>query len=449
VLRLACAGAAVGAAGAAVGAAVVVLVAASTPAYAEIRTGGLSAGAARVGIAVPDGTPLAGYGAFARRLGFPDVLGRYAHAFWFRPHEGRESPIAARALVFGHGATRVAWITVDLVAVDRRLTAEVTARLERAVGTPVTVIISASHTHSGPGGFGDSEIMGFVALDRPDATVRDVIVRALVDAARAADARRVPARVGLAAQPGPDVTRGRLGSPVDREIVVVKVGGPGGRPIAVVWSFAIHPTMLGPRNRELSDDVTGAATRALEATFGVPVLFVNGAVGDVSPRGHGRSAIRDVGGALARAVQATAGRAELREVGAPAVATARIEVGRPSLSLRNCLGRWLPGALGVPLGAVYPSDATLTAVALGDAAWVTVPGELQSSLGLRIKRAVRDRWPHAIVAGLSNDYLGYFVERAAYDQRTYVTCATLYGADTGERLAETAATLLRGLGSGR
>jgi hypothetical protein len=308
------------------------------------------------------------------------------------------------------------------------------------------VIISASHTHSGPGGFGDSEVMGFVAVDRPDATVRDAVVRALVGAARAADARRMPARVGLAAQPGPDVTRARLASPVDRELIVVKIAGPDGRPIAVVWSFAIHPTMLGPRTRELSDDVTGAATRALEATFGVPVLFVNGAVGDVSPRGHGRSAMQDVSAALANAVEATAGRAVLREAGAPIVATTRIDIGRPSLSLRNCVGRWLPGALGVPLAAVYPSDATLTAVGLGDVGLVTVPGELQSSLGVRIKAAVRDRWPHAIVAGLSNDYLGYFVERAAYDQRTYVTCATLYGAETGERLAEAAATLLRGLG---
>lgn len=415
-------------------------------AHADIRSAGLSAGAARVEIALPDGTPLAGYGSFARRLGFPDVLGRHPHAFWFRPHEGRTSPIAARALALGHGATRIVWITADLVAVDRRLTAEVAARLERAAGAPVTVIVSASHTHSGPGGFGDSEIMGFVALDRPDATVRDAIVRALVDAARAADARRIPARIGLAAQPGPDVTRGRLASPVDRELVVVKIAGPDGRPIAVVWSFAIHPTMLGPRTRELADDVTGAATRVLEAAFGVPVLFVNGAVGDVSPRGHGRSAMHEVSGALASAVQATVARAELRDTGAPVVATARIDVGRASLSLRNCLGGWLPGALGLPLGGVYPSDATLTAVGLGDAGVITVPGELQSSLGVRIKAAARDRWPHVIVAGLSNDYLGYFVERAAYDQRTYVTCATLYGAETGERLAEAAATLLRGLG---
>jgi len=101
----------------------------------------------------------------------------------------------------------------------------------------------------------------------------------------------------------------------------------------------------------------------------------------------------------------------------------------------------------LPLRSTFPPDAPLTAVALGDVAWVTVPGELQSALGARIKAAGAGRWRHRFVAGLSNDYLGYFVERAEYERAAYVTCATLYGADGGERLADAAAALLRGLGS--
>ena len=415
----------------------------------DVASATLTAGAAKVEVVVPPGTPLGGYGAMARRAPFPDVLGRHGHAFWFRPHEGRNGTIAARALVLVGGDARVVWIAVDLVAVDRGLTAEVTARLERAFGGPVTVILSASHTHSGPGAFGESEVMGLVVLDRPDAVVRDNIVRALVDAARAADARRVPARLGFATRVGPDVTRDRLGAAIDRELVVMKVGGPDGRAIALVWNFAIHPTMLGARNLALSDDVTGAASRVLESSLGVPALFVNGAVGDVSPRRHGRDAVSEVAATLAKAVQEAAGRVELHESGAPAVATSHIGLGRPWLSVKNCVGRWMPGVVAVPLGSVFPADATLVGFAIGDAAWVTIPGELQSALGVRIKQEARRHFRHVAVAGLSNDYLGYFVERSAFDRRTYVTCATLYGADGGERLAEAASTLLRGLGTGR
>ena len=45
----------------------------------------VTAGAAHVALRVPPGTPLAGYGGLKRRLLFPDVLGRHAHAFWFAP----------------------------------------------------------------------------------------------------------------------------------------------------------------------------------------------------------------------------------------------------------------------------------------------------------------------------------------------------------------------------
>lgn len=337
------------------------------------------------------------------------------------------------------------WISADLIAIDRTLTADVTAAIERALG-PATVIVSATHTHSGPGGFVDSEAMGFAAVDRLARPVRGAIVTALVEAAKRADGRRLSARVGAASAEVPDVTRPRLAAAIDRELTVVKVSTPAGRPIAVIWNFAIHPTTLGARNLKLSGDVTGVAARAVEAALGVPALFVNGAVGDVSPRRHGREAMRDIGARLARAVEDLARRIEPRGASTLLTRTTRVPVGTAALSLRHCLGPWIPAALTLPLRSTFPSEASLTAVALGDVAWVTVPGELQSALGARIKAAGAGRWPHRFVAGLSNDYLGYFVERAQYERAVYVTCATLYGAEGGERLTEAAATLLRGLG---
>ena len=78
-------------------------------------------------------------------------------------------------------------------------------------------------------------------------------------------------------------------------------------------------------------------------------------------------------------------------------------------------------------------------------AWVTIPGELQAALGLEIKREARALFRHAYVAGVSNDYLGYFVTAEDYSRPAYVTCATVYGPRAGECLATTAAELLRGL----
>jgi hypothetical protein len=94
----------------------------------------------------------------------------------------------------------------------------------------------------------------------------------------------------------------------------------------------------------------------------------------------------------------------------------------------------------VPLGGILRREAELVAGVLGDAAWITVPGELQASLGRRLKE-VPDR--RTIVAGVSNDYLGYFLTAGEHERVSYVTCASLYGPEGGARLIEAGAALLR------
>jgi hypothetical protein len=46
---------------------------------------------------------------------------------------------------------------------------------------------------------------------------------------------------------------------------------------------------------------------------------------------------------------------------------------------------------------------------------------------------------------VSNDYIGYLVTAADYARPTYVTCASVYGAKTGDRLAARAVAALREL----
>jgi neutral/alkaline ceramidase-like enzyme len=434
---------------AAIAAGLALVIGAAVTAGAEPCPRCLRAGAATTALTVPAGTPLAGYGSAPRRLIIPGLFGRYPHAFWFRPHEGRLDGIGARALVVEGDGTRLVWIAADLIAVDRSLTEAVTARLQRPDGSRPVVILSASHTHSGPGAFMESRLMGLVATDRPDPDVRAALVQALVDLARRAEARAVPARIGAVTVEAPAVVVGRLGESPDPEMVVMKVASAEGTPIAMVWNFAIHGTMLPPHNLAISGDVMGLAARELEGNLGVPALFVNGAVADVSPKDHGHPAAVATADALARAARTAWSRIEARDEHPPAVRTTRVFLGSPMLSLKNCVGRWVPRAARVPLGFALPAEATLTAAAAGDAVWVTIPGELQSRLGTAVKRKARAWFRDPFVAGVSNDYLGYFVAPDQYDRSTYVTCANLYGPDAGERLARAAAGLVQELGTDR
>ena len=338
----------------------------------------------------------------------------------------------------GDGA-RVTWLTLDVVAVDQTLVRAIAGRLGPDAGT---LIVSASHTHSGPGGYVASTVAGFLTMDRFDAVVHEAIVAAAVAAVRLAESARAPARVGVATVDGPPIIASRLGQPLDRELIVLSLRRPEGAPVAAVWNFGIHGTMLGGRNLELSGDVIGVASQEVERTLGVPALFVPGALGDVSPARHGLASLPAAGAELAAAVL------EGWKAAAPlarttlAVRTTTVPLTAPYVSLRNCLGDWVPRRLGMRLGDMFPQQAVVTAVSLGDAAWVVVPGELQTALGRRLKGSGRALFDAVFVAGVSNDYLGYFVTAADYDRPAYVTCASVYGPDAGDRVTERAIDLL-------
>jgi hypothetical protein len=425
---------------------VVVAPAVSRAAAADVT---LRAGAARVSLRVPPGVPLAGYGGARRRAIVPDVLGLSPHAFWFKPSQGRLDDVAVRALVVYAGDTRITWLAADLIAVDQTFTRRLSARLTASGIRAGTLIVSASHTHSGPGAFLEPALFAVTAVDREDATVRDIVLDAMVDAVRRAGAAARDARLAVATVQAPALTRSRLAGEVDPDLLVVKVTTTAGEPLAVLWNYAIHGTMLGPRNRRLSGDVMGVASRAIEDALGVPALFVNGAVGDVSPSTHGETEQDVTGRALAEAVRAAWARATPDPTAATGITvrTGRVRLPSPAVSLRHCAARWLPGALRVPLGTFLPDDTELVAAALGRLAWVTMPGEPVSALGLEIKTAARQRWPHVMIAGLSNDYLGYFIREADYTQSTYITCAAVYGPRLGACLVDRAVALLEDLGA--
>lgn len=408
-------------------------------------TPALLAGAHAVDVALPAGVPLAGYGGAGRRLLIPDFLSRYPYAFWFKPGTGVHDPIAARGLVLESPERRLLWVAADLVAVDPDMVSELRERLATRGFRYDSVILSASHTHSGPGAFSRSRLWGFVALDRLVSDVRERILDAMARAALGAEKQKAPARVGTGRGAVGGVTVSRVGLPLDPEVGVLKVVSAEGRPIALLWNYAIHGTVLGTSNRLLSGDVMGAVSQELEQALKVPALYTNGAVGDVSPARHGWAGLREISRALSREVLATWERTPAGPGAQLRVASERISLPSPRLSLRNCLGRWVPGWLAVGMGWAFPKEAEMVGIALGDSAWVTVPGELQASLGQTVKAEGRRLFRHAFVVGLSNDYAGYFLTPEVYRRPAYIACASLYGETGGGIVADRATAILRKL----
>lgn len=409
----------------------------------------LLAGAVSVTVDLPDDTPLGGYGGFPRRAWLPDLIGRYPDTFWFRPSTGVHDPIKVRALVLEAGGVRLLWVAVDLVGVDPTLVSDLRARLDQLGFRYAAVVVAASHTHSGPGAYARSDLFGFVAVDRESPRVRGRLFSAMEEASRQAERRKRPATVGTGRTEVPGLTDSRVHGPLDDELGVLKVMGADNRPVAVVWNFAIHGTALGSGNFKLSGDVMGDAAARIEEQLGVPALFVNGAVGDVSPRHRGWDGVASTGKALSAGVLAAWPRIAADADQRLTVAAETAALPAPGLELRNCLGRWIPRGTRLGLRSALPSSADVVAVAVGRAAWLAIPGELDTRLGQDIKNAGRGRFAQTFVAGVANGYQGYLISSEYFRTPSYISCGSLYGERGGEIVRDAAVTALHELAERR
>jgi hypothetical protein len=91
-----------------------------------------------------------------------------------------------------------------------------------------------------------------------------------------------------------------------------------------------------------------------------------------------------------------------------------------------------------------PIEAEVQVIALGDqVAWVGLPGEIFTELGMAIKRASPFRY--TMVAELANGSIGYVPNRESYPQGAYEAISARCGAGSGEMLVDTALRLLKQL----
>src|SRR5262249_50685102 len=151
-------------------------------------------------------------------------------------------------------------------------------------------------------------------------------------AAREAESQKAPARLAMGRTEVRGITESRVSEPLDPELGVLKVTSPAGRPVALVWNYAIHGTALGRGNFLMSGDLMAEASARIERELGVPALFVNGAVADVSPRPRGWAGVAQAGSALAAGALAAWAEATPEPDVPLAVATEAVALPSPALS---------------------------------------------------------------------------------------------------------------------
>lgn len=274
-----------------------------------IVAGEVRAGVGEAPLDLPVGTPLAGYTARMRLLGgsAPD-LRRTPHAKAFAPSVGVQTRPLARALYLSAGSEPVVFVKADICLAYERLVYDVEKALAAQGLMPARghVILSTSHTHSGPGTYHGAFHLA-LGLDQFQEDNYQRLVASLVKASSAAIKSAAAARVGVGIWDGWDANDeiysdrrdeddgilGPDGKPIgkhkEQRLLLLRVDTEVGAPLAVVTSFPIHGTTAGEDNPLISVDAPGHIELAVEERFDRPVLamHIQSSAGDVSPRGRG------------------------------------------------------------------------------------------------------------------------------------------------------------------
>lgn len=365
----------------------------------------------------PVKSPLAGY---SRRKG--------------RPRTGVLDPVSVRALALKAQETTVAVASCDLLIIDERLFEAVSARVTQHVPQPMALLIVATHTHSGPGAYGQT-FLEKLSMGHFDPAVFEFlaaqIAQAIVEASR--EMQPVTARYAVESTAGLVVNRMLPDGLVDAELAVLAFEDRRRQPVAVVVNFGAHPTTLGAWNMRLSADYPGVVARAVEERYpGATCLFIPGAVGDQGPvkRGEGVTPPKWLGEQLASRAMALLENASPRTTGSlrviqrtVALPPARVRLG--PVTLPSWFGR-----------SLVDDDASVSVVRVGEAVLFGVPCDLSAELGLSVKRHARQAGYQPILAGLANDYIGYCLPERLYRTRSYEASLAFNGPKTGELLVE-------------
>ncbi len=374
--------------------------------------GHLSAGAARIDITPPADAalPMAGYG--GRTEG----------------HQGIHDPLFVRAIALSDGSAQAAIVTWDLIGIPHPLWERYSARIAETTGIPREhILMAATHTHGGP----DIRRLSGMAPETPGARYMEQLERKTIDAVRQAQAALRPARIGYGAgKAGVNINRrARMADgdwwlglnpdgPSDKTVGVVRLETPDGEPLALLINYAVHGTVLGGKNLQITADLPGAVSRFVEKRFDdrLVALFTAGASGDQDPIYRVGTSFDDVA-ALGRILGE-----EVLRVANDIRTSAAMRI-RGAQKVVACPGKKSPDGPRRRRDGNYtfvdadPVDIRLSVLLLNHIAIAGVSGEVLTLIGTRLKD--ESPFSRTLFVTHANGSSGYLPNDAAYDQISY------------------------------
>lgn len=409
------------------------------------------------------GIPLAGYGDKDRRLkDFVDWRMQYSESTLFKPSVGVHSPIRSKVMVLQKGTEKLVFISLDTVGVEDRFIKELARRVKYLGIKERNLVVSATHTHGGPGTLSTRIPLMAVAVDLYKHENYLHIVNKVTESIEQAVASLRPAQLykSKAAITGVQKNKWRDGRPDhfdNRASFLLARDLATGEMMGGLVNFSIHGGTMPIPLLLYSSDVNGAIEKEIEnhlaqnnpLSLQSPVmLFMNGAEGDVD--GNSERSVENVT-LLAQEFIRDAAQALVPESltpvdGSISSTKKRIYIGIPKLQLHDCqdgfLGN-LPAWIKPSIYPLLPAYSYISQVKVGDITYLTWPGEASTQLGYDLQAVAMERGAtDPIVLGLVNDYMTYFTTKSEYAEKEYDSCSSFYGWKGGKRIIEAHKKLL-------
>lgn len=381
-----------------------------------------------------------------------------------RQSTGVNDRIYHRIVVMDDGTTQFILVSSDLALVSPSEYDLVAARLKKEQGIdPNNFWWTFTHTHSAPE-VGPPGLPAVFLGDRYkhdfDKKYTALVEKKLLDGIAEARSLLVPARLGVGwgfsqaninrrarFEDGSTALGMNPDGPVDRRIGLIKLEKSDGSLLALIANYAMHGTVFNGDNLKISGDGPGAVAAYVEEKTGAPMLFINGAAGNIAPiysqyptqpgLRHLKQLRVLLGDKILAANQdllATSAEVTLR-TGAITVETPR----KDGLGWTSDLGNYARTATGGKELVKLP--VRFLKINQDVAIW-SAPLELFCE----VSNEVRDRspFPYTFYFGYANGWLGYLLTEEEWKHGGYETTVSPYTPAAARDLTESVVNHLMG-----
>jgi len=317
-----------------------------------------------------------------------------------------------KALTLSNGKSSIAWLNYELLIVHPQLADQVRSGVQKAGISIDQLIFTATHTHSGLGGYMPG-LVGSLAFGGYDEQVVEQLVAGSVRALQTALASQDSVMLAFKKTSVPDLVsnrfvKGGATDPYVRQVLFQRKDGKK----ATFMTYSAHATALSSKFMGLSGDYPGFLTQHLEEEVDF-ALFAAGTVGSHRPITQGNTPEQVNAYAQALDARISADTSTVALAGAAQLRASKLDIqlGEPQLRVTTNL-RIRPWLFRSLLGEM-PAYLDITQV--GDILFISSSGELSGVFYEAWDALAEERGLKLVVTVFNGSYIGYITPDELYD----------------------------------